>query len=86
MELGEYNFTMHHKPRKMNIKADILLRQADHNRGEDDNKDVMVLKDKWFRRIETIQREEIVEKAKKEAEQLVKKLAPELEDKKQQKA
>ena len=54
MELGEYNFTMHHKPGKTNIKADILSRQADHNRGEDDNKDVMILKDEWFRRIETV--------------------------------
>ena len=44
-ELGEYNFTMHHKAGKTNIKADILSRRADHNSGEDDNKDVTVLKD-----------------------------------------
>ena len=54
MELGEYNFTMHHKPGKTNIKANIFSRRVDHNRGEDDNKDVTVLKDEWFRRIETI--------------------------------
>ena len=58
-ELGEYNFTMHHKPGKMNIKADILSRRVDHNRGEDDNKDITVLKDEWFRRIETVHKKEI---------------------------
>ena len=86
MELGEYNFTMHHKPRKMNIKADILSRRADHNRGEDDNKDVTILKDEWFRRIEIVWKEEITEEARREAEQLVKKLAPELKEKKRQEA
>ena len=40
----------------------------DHNRGEDNNKDVTVLKDEWFRRIETVQRREMEEEAKKEAE------------------
>ena len=71
---------MHHKPGKTNIKADILLRQVDHNRGEDDNKDVTVLKDEWFRRIETVQREEIAEKTRKEAEQHLKKLFPDLKE------
>ena len=70
---------MHHKPGKTNIKADILSRQADHNRGEDDNKDVTVLKDEWFRRTETIRREEIAEETRREAEQHLKKLFPELE-------
>ena len=69
---------MHHKPGKTNVKADILLRRADHNRGEDDNKDVMVLKDKWFRRIETVQRQEIVEETKKEAERHLGRIVPEL--------
>ena len=69
MELGEYNFTMHHKPGKTNIKADILSRWADHNRGEDNNKDITVLKDEWFRRIETVWREEIEEETKREVEQ-----------------
>ena len=82
-ELGEYNFSMHHKPGKMNIKADILSRRADHNRGEDDNKDITVLKDEWFRRTETVQKEEMAGRAKREAEQLVKKLVPELEEKRE---
>ena len=29
-------------------KADILLRQADHERGENDNKNVILLKPEWF--------------------------------------
>ena len=81
MELGEYNFTMHHKPGKTNIKADILSRQADHNRGEDDNKDVTILKDEWFRRIETVWKKEIEEETKEEAKQFLEKVAPELEEK-----
>ena len=85
-ELGEYNFTMHHKPGKTNIKANILLRRADHNRGEDDNKNVTVLKDEWFRRIETIQKEEIAEKIRKEAEQHLEKLVPDLKGKTKQEA
>ena len=64
----------------MNIKADILSRRADHNRGEDDNKDITVLKDKWFRRVETIQKEEIAEETRREAEQHLKKLFPDLEE------
>ena len=69
---------MHHKPGKTNIKADILSRRADHNRGEDDNKDIMILKDEWFRRIETIQRREIEEEVRKEAEQHLGRIAPDL--------
>ena len=81
-ELGEYNFTMHHKPGKMNIKANILSRRADHNRGEDDNKDVTVLKNEWFRRMETVQKGEIVEETRKEAEQHLENLIPDLEGEK----
>ena len=47
-ELQEYNFTLHHKPGKTNIKADILSRRADHNRGENDNEDITMLKSEWF--------------------------------------
>ena len=86
MELGEYNFSMHHKSGKTNIKADILLRRADHNRGEDDNKDVTVLKDEWFRRTETIQKEEIAKETRKEAEQHLEKLFPDLKGEKKREA
>ena len=86
MELGEYNFTMHHKPGKTNVKADILLRWVDHNRGEDNNKDITVLKDEWFRRIETVQRKEMEEGTKREVEQHLGRIVPELEGEKQQEA
>ena len=86
MELGEYNFTMHHKPGKSNIKANILSRQADHNRGEDDNKDITVLKNKWFRRIETVQKKEIAEEMKREAERHLERLVPELKGEKKREA
>ena len=35
-------------------KADILSRQADHERGENDNKNVTLLKPKWFVRDTTM--------------------------------
>ena len=35
-------------------KADILLRQADHERKENDNKNVTLLKSKWFVRDTTM--------------------------------
>ena len=70
---------MHHKPGKMNIKANILSRRADHNRGEDDNKDITVLKNEWFRRIETVQKEEIAKETREEAKRHLEKLVPDLE-------
>ena len=78
-ELGEYNFTMHHKPGKMNIKADILSRRVDHNRGEDDNKDITVLKDEWFRRIETVHQKEIEKETRREVEEFLERITPKLD-------
>ena len=77
---------MHHKPGKTNIKADILSRRADHNRGEDDNKDVTVLKDEWFREMETVRREEIAEGTKEEAERHLERLVPNLKGEEKQEA
>ena len=51
-ELQEYNFTLHHKPGKTNVKADLLSRRADHKKGENDNEDITMLKPEWFRRME----------------------------------
>ena len=51
-ELQEYNFTLHHKPGKTNVKADLLSRRADHKKGENDNEDITMLKPEWFRHIE----------------------------------
>ena len=70
---------MHHKLGKMNIKADILSRRADHNRGEDDNKDITVLKDEWFRRIETVHQKEIEKETRREVEEFLERITPKLE-------
>ncbi|KAJ3013722.1 hypothetical protein NUW54_g1509 [Trametes sanguinea] len=50
-ELANYQFTLHHKPGKTNVKSDLLSRRADHDRGDNDNTDVIVLKDEWFQRV-----------------------------------
>ena len=52
MDLQEYNFTIKHRPGKTNTKADLLSRRADYPRGENDNKDVILLKEGLFRNIE----------------------------------
>src|SRR6202040_1227455 len=52
--LGEYNFTLHHKPGKTNVKPDILLRRPDLKRGENDNEDITMLKEHHFRTQEFI--------------------------------
>ena len=52
MDLQEYNFTIKHRPGKTNTKADLLSRRADYPRGENDNKDVILLKKELFRNIE----------------------------------
>ena len=77
---------MHHKPGKTNIKADILWRRVDHNRGENDNKDITVLKDEWFRRIETVHQEQIEEETRKEAKKFIEKITPELKGEGRQEA
>ena len=51
-ELQEFTFTLHHKPGKTNIKADLLARRSDHMRGENDNKNITMLKPEWFRHVE----------------------------------
>ena len=45
-------FTLHHKPGKTNVKADLLSRRSDHKRGENDNEDITMLKPEWFRCME----------------------------------
>ncbi len=48
-ELAEYHFTLHHKAGTANKKADLLLRRADHDQGQDDNDQVVVLSPEHFR-------------------------------------
>src|ERR1700723_2676687 len=53
-ELGKYNFTLHHKPRKVNIKPDILSRRPDLKWGEKYNENITMLKEHHFRTQEFI--------------------------------
>ena len=52
MDLQEYNFTIKHRPGKTNTKADLLSWRADYPHGENDNKDIILLKKELFRNIE----------------------------------
>ncbi len=45
----EYHFTLHHKAGTANKKADLLSRRADHDQGQDDNDQVVVLSPEYFR-------------------------------------
>ncbi|SJL16239.1 uncharacterized protein ARMOST_19759 [Armillaria ostoyae] len=47
-ELAEYHFILKHKPGTANIKADLLSRRSNHDQGEDDNGDIIVLSPKHF--------------------------------------
>ena len=47
-ELVEYDFKLFHKPGSQMTKADLLSRRADHERGENDNSNITVLKPEWF--------------------------------------
>ena len=47
-ELMEYDFTLVHLPGKKNGHADALSRRPDHDTGEEDNKQLIVLPEKVF--------------------------------------
>ncbi len=48
-ELAEYHFTLHHKADTANKKADLLSRRADHDQGQDNNDQVIVLSPEHFK-------------------------------------
>lgn len=50
-ELADYHFSLHHCPGHTNLHADLLSRCPDHERGEEDNQDVVLLKPEHFRRL-----------------------------------
>jgi hypothetical protein len=52
MDLQEYNFMIKHRPRKANTKADLLSRRAGFPKGENDNENIILLKENHFRNIE----------------------------------
>ncbi|KAF8644086.1 hypothetical protein AX16_008700 [Volvariella volvacea WC 439] len=54
-ELAKYHFTLHHKPGSSMGKADALSRLSHHDHGDDDNKDIVLLKPEWFLRATEIE-------------------------------
>jgi hypothetical protein len=57
-ELSNYHFSLHHKPGKTNQRADLLSRRADHQDGENDNENVVVLKPEMFCQVELVMTED----------------------------
>jgi transposase InsO family protein len=51
-ELANYSFTLHHRPGRTHLKADILSRRAGHEKGENDNENITLLQSEHFRRLE----------------------------------
>jgi hypothetical protein len=50
-QLQDYDYTLHHILGKANLKADLLSRRAGFDKGEDDNKEVTLLKPMHFRKL-----------------------------------
>lgn len=47
--LSRFDFSLHHRPGKSSGKPDALSRRSDHSKGEEDNKDVVLLKPEYFK-------------------------------------
>ena len=47
--LSRFFFDLYHRPGRCSGKPDALSRRSDHGKGEDDNKDVILLKPEWFK-------------------------------------
>ena len=52
MDLQEYNFTIKHRPGKTNTKVDLLSQRTNYPRGDNNNKDIILLKEELFQNIE----------------------------------
>ena len=48
IELQEYDLEIYYQKGKLNTKADLLSRRADHDRGEKDNQEVILVKWEWL--------------------------------------
>lgn len=48
-ELADYDFALIHRPGSTNTKADLLSRRADHTDGKEDNREVVLLREEFFR-------------------------------------
>lgn len=47
-DTADYDFVLIHKLGAEIMKSDLLLRQVDHERGENDYSDIIILKDGFF--------------------------------------
>ena len=52
LELSEYDFALIHKPGKLHAKTDVLSRQSGHETGAQDNANLVLLPEEYFRRME----------------------------------
>ena len=48
IKMEEYNIQLRHRPGKLSGKPDALSRRADYDDGKEDNKQTILLEDKWF--------------------------------------
>ena len=51
-DLANYHFMLHHHPGRTHVKADLLSRHAGHDKGENDNEGITLLKPEVFHRLE----------------------------------
>ena len=67
MDLQEYDFVIKYRPGKTNTKADLLSRRAGHDKGEQDNQGVILLKEELFVQLHDDDQalEDLITKAKK---------------------
>jgi deoxyuridine 5'-triphosphate nucleotidohydrolase len=66
-ELSNYHFTLHHIPGEKNVKVDTLSRLAEYKKGEEDNKNLIHLKDHLFRGIKQEKEKLLVKRLKNNA-------------------
>jgi hypothetical protein len=52
LELSEYDFSLIHKPGKQHAKTDALSRRSGHEKGLQDNLNLVLLPEQYFRRMD----------------------------------
>jgi hypothetical protein len=52
LELSEYDFALIHKPGKQHAKTDVLSRRSGHEKGAQDNLNLVLLPEQYFRRMD----------------------------------
>jgi hypothetical protein len=53
LELSEYDFALIHKPRKQHTKTDVLSRRSGHEKGAQDNSNLVLLPEQYFQRMDS---------------------------------